>query len=462
LIDTGSNSPGSGSWNRNDVIIFGQAGASGPYSPLFRIPATGGSPVPVTQLDKARGETSHNAPWFLPDGHHFLYRAVSSNPDETAVYAGDLDSRMRKKILPFSTRAIYVSPGYLLYVREQTLVAQPFDTGKLETMGDAVSVAEQVGSPTARGPSVGPFAASDSGVLMYQSGSAERRSQLTWFDRSGTKLDTVGTPGVLQGFALSRDDTALVVARGDAQDGRFDLWIRDLVRGSESRLTSNGDNRYPVFSADGTQIFFNSTRDGPGPYKIYKKLTNGTGPDEVVETAPRSPSDASSEYLFEGTSSDEKNGPDIWVLPLFGDRKSFPYVATEFQESFARLSPNGRWLAYQSNASTRPDVYVESFPQHGGRWQVSTNGGRVPVWSRDGRELFYYSGDGKIMVVEIKPGEQFVWGTPKPLFEAAIGNPIRFEVSKDGRRFLLPVPEEQAGSGLMNVVLNWPEMLKKK
>jgi Tol biopolymer transport system component len=367
---------------------------------------------------------------------------------------------MRKKILPFSTRAIYVSPGYLLYVREQTLVAQPFNTGKLETTGDAVSVAEQVGSPAARGPNVGPFAASDSGVLIYQSGGAQGSSQLTWFDRSGTKLDTMGTPGLLQWFALSRDDTALVVARADAQDGRFDLWIRDLVRGSESRLTSNGDNRYPVLSADGTHIFFLSNRGDGG--KVYKKLKNGTEPEEVVEAAGRVPSDASSEYLFTGTSTDEKNGPDIWVLPLFGDRKSFPYVATEFQEAFARLSPNGRWLAYQSNASTRQDVYVESFPQHGGRWPVSTNGGRVPVWSRDGRELFYYGGDGKIMAVEIKPGEQFVWGTPKPLFEAAIGNPTHFEVSKDGRRFLLPVPVEQADSGLMNVVLNWPEMLKKK
>src|SRR5262249_30872810 len=159
------------------------------------------------------------------------------------------------------------------------------------------------GSPAARGPGIGPFAASDSGVLIYQSGSAQSSSQLTWFDRSGTKLDTVGTPGVLQGFALSRDDTALVVARADAQDGRgrFDLWIRDLVRGPESRLTSTGSNSYPVFSADGTQIFFDSLRDGT--YKIYKKLKNGTGPDEVVETAQRFLSDASSEYLFTATST---------------------------------------------------------------------------------------------------------------------------------------------------------------
>jgi Tol biopolymer transport system component len=461
LIEIGSNSPGSGSWNRNDVIIFGQFD-----SPLFRMtPASGASPVQLTQLDKARGETGHWAPWFLPDGRHFLYVAVSSNPEMSAVYAGELDSRIRKQILPFGTRAIYVSPGYLLYVREGKLMAQPFDPGKLETTGDPISVAEHVQFET--GPlrgNLGPFAASDNGVLLYQSGKFQRDidSQLTWFDRSGTKLGTVGTPGVLAGFALSRDDAELVVARQDAQDGRFDLWNRDLVRSTESRLTSKGNNRYPVWSADGTHIFFSSNRDNG--YKVYQKPADGTGAEEVVEATQRmTPTDASRDYLFVHTSIDDKNGEDILALPLFGNRKSIQYVATEFRENFARLSPNGRWLAYQSNASKRQDVYVVGFPQYGGKWLVSTDGGRAPVWSRDGRELYYYSPDGKIMAVEIKPGEQVKWGTPKPLFEAAIGNAASFEVSKDGRRFLLPVPVEQADdSAPMNVVLNWPEMLKKK
>jgi serine/threonine protein kinase/Tol biopolymer transport system component len=461
LIEIGSNSPGSGSWNGNDVIIFGRFD-----SPLFRIPATpasGGSPVQLTQLDKARDEIAHWAPWFLPDGRHFLYVAVSSNPERSAVYAGDLDSKIRKQILPFGTRAIYVSPGYLLYVREGKLMAQPFDPGKLETTGDPISVAERVQFET--GPlrgNLGPFAASDNGVLMYQSSKFDRDidSQLTWFDRSGRKLGTVGTPGVLQGFALSKDDGELVVARQDRQDGRIDLFNRDLVRDSELRLTFKGNNRYPVWSADGTHIFFSSNHEGA--YKVYQQLKHGTEPDGVVEATPRMPSDASRDYLFTNTSVDDKNGADIWITPLFGNRKSLPYVDREFQQRFARLSPTGRWLAYQSNESMHWDVYVESFPQHGERWPVSTNGGRAPVWRRDGRELYYYSLDGKIMAVEIKPGEHFERGTPTPLFEAAIGN-AGFEVSNDGRRFLLPVPVEQADdSAPMNVVLNWPEMLKKK
>jgi Tol biopolymer transport system component len=236
--------------------------------------------------------------------------------------------------------------------------------------------------------------------------------------------------------------------------------VRDLARGSESRLTSAGNNGNPVWSADGARLFFGSNR-GSG-FNIYGTDANGTGTDELLEADFKRPMDASrnGRYLITmnpGTGVGNAGG--IWVLPLSGDRKPFSYLDAGFHEQFPRLSPDGRWLAYQSNESNHDEVYVVSFPQKGGKWLISTAGGIRPVWSRDGRDLYYYSADGKIMAVPITPGAQFRFGVPKPLFEVRIETaPVGFDVSGDGR-FLLPLPMPQS-SELMNVVLNWPRTLK--
>jgi serine/threonine protein kinase/Tol biopolymer transport system component len=449
---TGGRGPWNGSWNQDDVIVFGRI-----TSPLFRVPAAGGSPAPLTDLDGTRHETAHFAPWFLPDGHHFLYAALSTDPDKRGIYVADLASKTRKRVMIESTRTIYVARGYLLFSRDRTLMAQPFDTSKLETTGEAVAVAEQVDVNNAGvGVAVGYFSASQNGVLVYTSGRAPVSVQLTWFDRTGKKLDTAGAPGDLGAYSLSPDGTRVAFTRRDPQAGRYDLWTRDLARGAESRLTSGGMGGFGVWSADGTRIFYNSRAVD----KIYQKAANNTGAAELVEVASKQPEDASRDgrYLF--TVSVGINS--IWVLPLFGDRKPFRHVQTEFQESQPRLSPDGRWLAYRSNESQRNEIYVVSFPQSGGKWQISTEGGQDPVWSRDGRELYYYSPDGKIMSVDIKAGPQFRFGVPKALFEVRIATSYTsFEVSKDGR-FLLPALVEQETSKPMTVVLNWPEMLKKK
>jgi serine/threonine protein kinase len=445
-----------GSWNKDDVIIFGKFFGN---EPLFRISANGGSPEPITELDKARGEVAHWAPSFLPDGHHFLYVALTADSEKSAVYIGDLASKTRKQVLAFGTRAIYVNPGYLLFVRDRTLMAQPFDTGNLELRGDAFPVGDQIDQAQTFA-STAHFSASQNGVLAYTSGGATGDAQLTWLDRNGKKLGTVGAPGYLGSFSLSHDDSRVVYPRGDQSAGRFDLWLNDLVHNSETRLTSSGNNNWPVFSADGTQVFFESNRDGD--YKIYRKAANGTGTDEVIDATHKWPTDASPQYLFTNSSPDEKSGGHMWVRPLSGDRKPIPYAPTEFNETLPRISPDGSWLAYQSDISKRPEVYVLSFPQLGGKWTVSTSGGRAPVWSRDGRELYYYSRDNKIMAVEVTPGKQFQFGIPKALFPVrfSVGS-ARFEVSRDGR-FLVPAAVEQDASAPMTVVLNWPEMLKKK
>jgi serine/threonine protein kinase/Tol biopolymer transport system component len=462
IADTGSSGPGIGSWNQDDTILFSDVG---PKGLLFRVPAAGGAPVPVTELDKARNETGHSAPWFLPDGRHFLYLARSAKPETSAVYVGDLESSARKQVIAFATKAIYVSPGYLLFARERTLMAQRFDAGKLQTDGDAVPVAERIQSfypPDPDRPTLGHFSASQTGVLMYTSGVGLLEAQLTWFDDAGKKLDNVGDPASLLSFSLSPDGGRLAIARiNDTNNAYTGIWVRDLARGSESRLTSTGNNGFPVWSADGTRLFFSSNRDRA--WKVYGKDANGTGSDEVLDTGFRLPTDTSRDgrYLVSMLPGPGLiNGRGIWVLPLFGDHKPFPYVDAGFGERFARLSPDGRWLAYQANESNRNEVYVVSFPQKGGKWLVSTGGGTKPAWRRDGRELYYYSADGKIMAVPIMRGSQFQFGLPRPLFAVRLAvTTASFDVSRDGR-FLLPVLVANPNSGLINVVLNWSRTLK--
>ena len=457
LADAGNNAPESGSWNQDDVIVFGTL-----QTPLYRISAAGGSVVAASELDSAHGEAGHFAPWFLPDGHHFLYVAVSQDPAKRGVYVGDLTSKTRKRIPGLDNRAIYVKPGYVLYLRDRTLLSQPFDTTRLEMAGNPTLVAQRVGAFV--GPiTSGHFSSSQNGVLAYASGSGNSDVQLTWFDHTGKKLQTVGAPGLVRGFSLSPDDTKVAVTRGDSETGYVEIWIRDLVRGSESRLLAAGSNMSPAWSADGARIYFRSTRDGVA--RVYQKAANNTGPEEVMDSGPYLPSSLSPDgrYLF-AVITTPKTSADIWVLPLFGNRKAFPYVQTEFQEIRPRLSPDGRWLAYQSNESKRvEEAYVISFPQPGAKWQISNGGGAFPTWSRDGRELYYYSRDqSKVMAVDIRPGAQFQFGMPKALFEVSISvNNTSFEVSQDGR-FLLPVVAEQSAGGPMTVVLNWPEMLKKR
>ena len=452
IANISPNEPGMGSWGRDDVILVSEVS-----TPVYRIPAHGGSPSPVTQFDRARNETGHMAPWFLPDGRHFLYAARSTGSTKTGLYVGDLASATRKQVLPFGTRAIYVNPGYLLFVRDYTLMAQRFDVGKLETTGDAIPVAEQVNSLNDGGAVLGHFSASQNGVVAYTAGNLGGNVQFTWFDRKGNKLGTVGAPGVLQWPALSPDESRVAFTRLDPSTANSDVWIWDVAHGLESRFTSTSDNRNPVWSSDGAYIFFAGARDGLR--KVYRKSADGAGAEEILDSSSLVPMDASRDgrYLLTVGSP-----PRIWVNPLSGDHKPFPYMPSEFTETWPHLSPDGRWLSYVSNEAGHAEIYVVSFPQPGGKWRISTGGGVYPVWSRDGHELYYYSTDSKIMAVDIRPGPTFQYGVPKPLFAAQIaGFNNTFGVSKDGR-FLLPVPVGEEGPASMTVVLNWPEMLQSK
>ena len=448
--------PRGGTWNQSGVIVF----APSPTSGLMRVSAAGGTMTAVTQPDAALHERGNRFPSFLPDGRHFLFTAQNSNVEQSVIYVGDLESRSRQRVLPANSNVVYVPPGYLLFVRERTLMAQPFNAAKLQTTGDAVPIAEQVDSIS--GNSQGQFSSSQNGVLAYTSGGGGGNVQLTWFDRSGKAVGTLGTPGELEWPAISPDGSTVAVEQGDRQGNLRDVWLHDVARATATRFTFGpASNRFPVWSPDGTHIAFYTTRDGTD---VYRRATGGTAQDEPLDKRPanKRPDDWSRDgkYILEENNGDPKTGNDIWVLPLFGDRKPYPYLHTEFSERYAKLSPNGQWLAYVSDESKSNEVYVQTFPNPGGKWQVSTNGGSYPVWSRDGKELFFIGADQKLMAVEIKGGAKFEAGLPKPLFDVHINNDGWYDVSKDGR-FLIPNQIGQATSAPMTVVLNWTAGLKR-
>jgi serine/threonine protein kinase len=448
-----------GSWSKNDVILFVQAGGT-----LWRVAATGGDAKLVASPDRSAGESIYRFPWFLPDGKHFLYTAASFDPEKSAVYVSDLESKGRRQLLSSNFNAVYAHPGYLLFVRDQNLMAQAFDASKLAASGDAFPIAEQVDSLPI---GLSQFSVSENGTLAYTSGGALTNSQLTWYDRSGTIRGIVGPAGVMRQAAISPDGSTVAVDRRDPHTGSWDVWLHDLARGTDSRFTLDSRvnlYRFPVWSGDGRHIAFLSAREHDR--RLYQKTVGGSAADEILDpTSPEKKADDWSRdgrYVIEETYSPDtpKTGSDIWVLPLFGDRKPYAYVQTEFNERNARLSPNGQWLAYDSNRSKRLEIYVESFPTRGRLWQVSTNGGTNPVWSRDGKELFFIGADRKLMSVEVKNGVKFDAGQPRPLFDMRLPLLASFDVSKDGR-FLMPVLAAQTGSTQINVVVNWHAGLKR-
>ena len=451
-----------GTWNREGVIVFATN-----LGPLQRVSAAGGTPVPVTTLDASAGEVGHVFPWFLPDGRHFLYMAGSGDEKDT-IYAGDLQSKdTRTKVMVAKSNAVYVPAGYLLFARERALMAQPFDPSKLITTGDAFPVVDKL--DTRQGPSRGYFSASENGVLAYTSGAQAENVQMTWFDRSGKALGTVGPPADIDWAALSPDGKTVAFDSRDPQTGYYDIWLRDLARGTDSRFTFNSkNNRFPVWSPDNTSLAYLSDRAGHG--NVYKRAITGIGQEDVVhqDELDKRPTSWTPDGRFiveETNGTTPKTRNDIWIAPAsIGStaEKPRPYLQTEFVEGQATISPNGKWLAYHSDETKRREVYIMTFPQPGGKWQVSTSGGGIPIWSRDGKQLFYIGGNNKMIAVDIKgAGVNPEPGVPQALFDVRLGpNNPSFDVSKDGR-FLIPSAVEQTGAAPITVVVNWTAGLKK-
>jgi len=445
-----------GSWNQNGAILFAPSFGSR----LFRVSAAGGTPEPLAALQESAGETSHRFPWFLPDGRHYLYTSRNTNPRKNAIYLGELGSPQRHLLLYAASNAAYAPPGYLLFLREGTLMAQAFDASRPKLKGDAFAIAEKV--DYLPGSMQGQFSVSQTGVLGYYSGSQPLLSQMTWFDRAGKRIETIGPPDIMQAAALSPDGNAVVVDRLDPAAGTYDLWLYDLLRHTRSRFTfDRGNEMFPVWSRDGSRVLFSSDRTGR--FGLYQKAANGAEEAELLyETEDVTlPTDGSGKGFVLFINQAPQTGNDLWSLPLSGAAKPVPLRRRQSSESHGRLSPDGRYVAYESDETGLPQVYVATFPGAGGKWQVSTDGGGRPVWSRDGRELFYVSPAGKIMAVEVRRGSGFRHGEPKPLFEVRMSPASPFDVSRDGKRFLILDGVEPDVTTPITLVVNWNAGLKR-
>jgi Tol biopolymer transport system component len=461
----------SGSWNREDILLF----APSPNGGLQRVPAAGGVPVYVTKT-----KFDHRFPVFLPDGQHFLY-VVSLDPDANGngLFIGSLDGKLNRRLMADQSSALYLPPsagqrlGHLLLVRDSTLMAQPFDTGRLQLAGDIFPVAEHVSFGANN--NFAPITASESGLMIYQSfRTVGGTSRLLWFDRSGKQTGIAAETAEYSFVKLSPDEKTLALSRMNGSPGAAnvtaDLWLRDLARGTETRFTFHAsENDGPVWSPRGDRIAFTSNR--PGHYDLFIKAASGTGADEpLLATANNK---IAYDWSRDGrflmyAEADPKGKTDLWALPMDGPpeaRKPVPFLQTEFNEIQAQFSPDGHWVAYTSDESGRREVYVRPFPAADGKWKVSTDGGEEPRWRADGKELFFLASDGRLHAVSVRaataPKSAFELGAPEPLFEPRIdtqsGNNlgISYEVSADGKHFLV-VSSNGAQSDLpLTVVANW-------
>jgi len=454
-----------GTWNRDGVIVFATQAAIG----LSRVSTTGRELATLTTLDASREEAAHWFPSFLPDGRHFLYEIRSGRKDLSGIYLGSLDGAVKQRLLDADTKAVYAS-GYLLFGREGVLLAQPFDADKQQLTGEPFPIAERIASDPISPRSLNA-SVSDTGVLVFDSSANRQSSQILWVDRGGKQIG--GSLGVWVGGwgpRLSPDEQRVASERLDTQTGSGDIWLSDVTGENAARFTFEGTALWPVWSPDGSRIAWGSTRGGSRD--LYQKSASRAGQDELLLKSDQNklPTDWSRDGRFiVYLRLDSKTKYDVWVLPLTGDQKPFPFLQTEVYEGAARLSPDERWMAYVSDESGRFEVYVQSFPGGGGKRQVSAGGGIGPVWRRDGKELFYYSADGKLMVVEVKtaaaPAAAFEAGAPVSLFEFRIGTASvttpPYSVTGDGRRFLIQTIVDTEASAPLTVVTNWAAGLKK-
>ena len=445
-----------GSWSRDDVIVF----APGNRTPLFSVSAAGGEPSAVTTLDESQGHNTHRWPSFLPDGRHFLFLARSTRPENSGVYLGSLDSSAGVRVMSSESRASFASPGYLLFARDRALIARPFDVNSLRLTGEAVEVLEDLQFSKADG--YGSFTVSEHGELAFQTGAvAAPRSELAFFDRAGQRLQLPVVPGNVADPSMAPDGTRVAVMQWENMTSN--IWMVDLERGSTSPLTSHpAVDSSPVWSPDGHSVVFSSNRDGPGD--LYRTTLGGDEQVVLKSAAVKYVTDWTAEgRLIVYASRDQRQDRNLWTLVDGSTAKPAVFVQSPFEETLGRLSPDGRWMAYVSDKSGRDEVYVRPFPVSTGEWQISTAGGTEPRWNRNGRELFYYGADEKLMAVEVKTQNAFEHARPKVLFAARLSRSgfWNYDVTPDGQRFVMSLALGDDLPKAISVVLNWAAGLSR-
>jgi Tol biopolymer transport system component/predicted Ser/Thr protein kinase len=448
-----------GSWG-GGYFIFDNTGRD----TLQIIEAGGGTVGPASSLDRSLEETGHVWPQFLPDGKHYLFIALGG-PDSRVLKVGEVGSMESRVLGKVDSRFQYVPSGHILYVRQGTLLAQAFDLGALAYTGEPIPIAESV-STGGSASAGGSFSASNNGVLTYWVGGSEGGRELVWLDREGNELETLGEPAEYWQPCLSFDEKRLLVNITDPAKGSGDIWLRDLERGTATRMTFlDGDDHTPLWSPDGQIMAFVGTQDN-----VQQILTRRTGGGST----PAPLADPGSAEWLSDWSSDGKwllveiqvNGqPDFIALPADGKGEPVTIASSPFPEILGKFSPDGKWVAYQSPESGTWEVYVQSFPEGTDRWQVSTEGGTCPQWRKDGKELFYLTLDRTLMVVDVQEGDGFKVGVPTRLFTSRVRGRFdtenRFLVADNGRRFLINAQVSRQQDEPVTVILNWTAMLEK-
>ena len=441
-----------GDWNAGGVIVFSTEQAD----PIRRVSADGGQPVPVTTVSEGLG---HLRPTFLPDGRSFLYWRSAGEGAGGELHRTSLDSPEDTLILKPSGWARYVEPGFLVFVRGAELMAQAFDPTSGTLSGRAFRIGA-VGTAFNSGNSVNEsgFSLSAAGVLAVRTLETATDNELVWFNRSGERLSVVSEPGGYRNPHLSPDGSRLAVQQTD-QNGRSDVWVIDLARGVKTRLTLDATNLHqlPLWSPDGSGIVVKGT----AARGVHRWPAAGAGAEEQLSTTNFDPNSYSPDgrYLVYMILNADTNR-DIGVLPLFSDRKPFLFLNSTANEAHGQVSPDGNWIAYESDESGTNEIYIQSFPTAGHKVRVSTAGGVQPRWRRNGRELFYLSGD-RLMAVPVQTMPGLKVGAPSPLFETRVvpggglGTIANYDVTADGQRFLIASRSGDTDNPPITIVLNW-------
>jgi len=453
-----------GAWSPQGTILF----VPRPNGPIHVVADIGGPSRPVTTLDGSRGETSHRVFRFLPDGRHFLYGTSGQRP---GIYAASVDGGPVREVLAAVTAATFAPPNYLLFNRQQTLMAQRFDSSTLERLGSAVPIAEEIAG--------GAFSVSDEGTLVYRAGSS-RGSQLAWMTLDGRHTGVVGAPAYFQQVVLSPSGSRAAVQRIDTDTGNADIWVMEVATGISSRLTLDPAlDADPVWSPDERTIIFTTFRTGRGTIFKHDLVSGKEEPFFEMPVAAAgqtdlgSPTPLAPARIPEGVAADDWTsdgstivirtfGKAVFGVPAVGQHIAKLLVDTPYVEDQTQVSNDRKLIAYNSDESGRWEVYVATFPGFTQKRQVSLAGGMQPRWRRDGKELFYLAADGMMMAADITGDAPPMSGMPRALFQTRLSpspNVPQYDVTADGKKFLVIEPAGTGGEPI-TFVLNWPAALK--